>query len=223
MNIVKIISTVSKLSGSKFSTTLNKGALELALSKSASKTQLAEVMNLFKEPYVDYAVKASKRGYTIGAFRLRDGKEVIANCAVSVSNLGTPKSVVKCRYSLGANGNAVRANAFIDNSHKYKLADTEFNIGRKKGVITIDEKIGKAAGGYVRVDEQACAKYLDKISGTDFGSKGYKKAKDVINEYGATVQNFYKKLLAGQDASKEIGKTKEYSKKLTDFLEKVFA
>lgn len=218
MNIVKIISAVSKLSGSKISTTLNKGALEMLAKKYPSKVREMLPDKFLKEPYIDYAVKASKRGYTIGAVRIRDGKEVIASGAVSVSNLGTPKSVIKYRLNFGENGNAIRANAFMDNSRKYKLADAEFNIGRKKGVITVDEKIGKAAGGQVRVDEQAYAQYLDKLSGDGIGSELCKEAKDVVNVFGTDCQNLYKKLLAGQDFSAELGKMKGYYGKLNRFI-----
>lgn len=220
MNILKVITGVSKLTGSRISTTLNKEALEQVLKQKGVAAKFTEVFRTLKEPYVDVAMKASKNGYTIGAFRLRDGKEVIASGAASVTNLGTPNSVVKMRLNYGENGNAVRAHAFMDNSKKYKLADADIELSRKKGVITFKEQIGKAAGGGLRIDEKAVAQFSDRLTGTTFGTEGYQFIKDSVNKFGADGQKLYKKLLAGQDISKEYKKMQDYGMKFAGLIEK---
>ena len=138
MNVAKIIAAAAKMTGTKFSATYGKEVMKLALPKSKAGKLLEEApLGELKNPFIDVSMKSSKNGYTIGAFRIRDGKEVIANGAASVTGLNTPKSVVKYRFSLGDKGKAARVNAFIDNNHKYNLADLEVSLQRKNGITAL--------------------------------------------------------------------------------------
>jgi len=214
MNVTKIITAVAKMTGSKISATYNKEAIAQALKHSKGAKLLEETpLGELKNPFVDVAMKSSKNGYTIGAFRLRDGNEVIANGAASVTGLGTPKSVVKYRFSLGDKGKAARVSAFVDNNHKYKLADLEVYLARKKGITNLVEKQGKAVRGEITVNEKETANWIDKLLGRESGTT-CEQIRDAVNEYGANGQSIIKKFLNGQMPKKEIDYLQNIAEKL---------
>ncbi len=160
LSISKVIGMISKLEGSK-------GALSLGgkqLNMLAKDKKMAQVLSRMTDPQLDVAYKA-KSNYNIAAFRLRDGKEVVANGAVSLQNPGTAESIVKYRLNVGENGNILRTNGFGDFGKQLDVDDVSVAISRKKGVFSTDIRSGKTAGVSAELDEQKAVGFISRYTG----------------------------------------------------------
>ena len=153
-NISKLISTATRLTGSSARVTLGKTQILKAVGKQDTKAgkELAKVFGKMKDPKMDVAYKASERGYTVGAFRFRDGKQILASGAGSVTNLGKEDAVFKMRLNAGKNGDIFSYSAFNDLAHTPRIQDIELTSTLKKGVLETTSKTGKMAGGRMRLD-----------------------------------------------------------------------
>ena len=158
--IPKIIKMIQKMEGSK-------GALSLGakqLNMLAKDKKMAQVLSRMTDPQLDVAYKA-KSNYNIAAFRLRDGKEVVANGAVSLQNPGTAESIVKYRLNVGENGNILRTNGFGDFGKQLDVDDVSVAISRQKGKFSTDIRSGKTAGVSTELDEQKAVDFISRYTG----------------------------------------------------------
>lgn len=105
-----------------------------------------------KNPKMEAAFKASERGYTVGAFTLRDGKKVIANGAGSITGLGKDNPVIKMRLNVGENGDIFRYNGFNDLSYAPRVQDIDMSSTLRKGIYEAASQNGKARADRVRLD-----------------------------------------------------------------------
>ena len=149
VSIPQIISAISKLEGSK-------GALSLSgkqLRTLAQKDQhLMQVVDRMQDPVLDVAYKA-KSNYNVAAFRLRDGKEAVANGAVSLQNPGTAESIIKYRLNVGENGKILSANGFADFG---KQLDVKY---RQAAEVNEDEAI-KLLSRYSGIPDESLRKSI---------------------------------------------------------------
>lgn len=160
LSISKVIGMISKLEGSK-------GALSLGgkqLNMLAKDKKIAQVIGRMADPQLDVAYKA-KSNYNIAAFRLRDGKEVVANGAVSLQNPGTTESIIKYRLNVGENGNILRTNGFGDFGKQLDVDDVSVAISRQKGKFSTDIRSGKTAGVSTELDEQKAVGLISRYTG----------------------------------------------------------
>ena len=160
LSISKVIGMISKLEGSK-------GALSLGgkqLKMLAKDKKMAQVLSRMTDPQLDVAYKA-KSNYNVAAFRLRDGKEVVANGAVSLQNPGTAESIVKYRLNVGENGNILRTNGFGDFGKQLDVDDVSVAISRQKGKFSTDIRSGKTAGVSTELDEQKAVGLISRYTG----------------------------------------------------------
>ena len=160
LSISKVIGMISKLEGSK-------GALSLGgkqLNMLAKDKKMAQVIGRMADPQLDVAYKA-KSNYNIAAFRLRDGKEVVANGAVSLQNPGTTESIIKYRLNVGENGNILRTNGFGDFGKQLDVDDVSVAISRQKGKFSTDIRSGKTAGISTELDEQKAVGLISRYTG----------------------------------------------------------
>ena len=160
LSISKVIGMISKLEGSK-------GALSLGgkqLNMLAKDKKMAQVLSRMTDPQLDVAYKA-KSNYNIAAFRLRDGKEVVANGAVSLQNPGTTESIIKYRLNVGENGNILRTNGFGDFGKQLDVDDVSVAISRQKGKFSTDIRSGKTAGVSTELDEQKAVGLISRYTG----------------------------------------------------------
>ena len=158
--IPKIIKMIQKMEGSK-------GALSLGgkqLNMLAKDKKIAQVIGRMTDPQLDVAYKA-KSNYNIAAFRLRDGKEVVANGAVSLQNPGTTESIIKYRLNVGENGNILRTNGFGDFGKQLDVDDVSVAISRQKGKFSTDIRSGKTAGISTELDEQKAVGLISRYTG----------------------------------------------------------
>lgn len=160
LSISKVIGMISKLEGSK-------GALSLGgkqLNMLAKDKKMAQVLSRMTDPQLDVAYKA-KSNYNIAAFRLRDGKEVVANGAVSLQNPGTTESIIKYRLNVGENGNILRTNGFGDFGKQLDVDDLGAAVSRRKGITSVEADSGKAFRVAAELDEQKAVGLISRYTG----------------------------------------------------------
>ena len=160
LSISKVIGMISKLEGSK-------GALSLGgkqLNMLAKDKKMAQVLSRMTDPQLDVAYKA-KSNYNIAAFRLRDGKEVVANGAVSLQNPGTAESIVKYRLNVGENGNILRTNGFGDFGKQLDVDDLGAAVSRRKGITSVEADSGKAFRVAAELNEEEAVGLISRYTG----------------------------------------------------------
>lgn len=166
ITLPKLISTIQKLNGSKGAFSL--GAKQLKLMAKEDET-VALVLNKLKEPAMDVAYKA-KSNYNVAAFRLKDGKNTVANGAVSLQNPGTRESILKYRLNVGENGTIARSNGFIDTGKKLDWDDIETFGKRKNGVTSASYASGDAVRIAAEVNVEQAIELAEQIKfGSDYG------------------------------------------------------
>ena len=159
--IPKIIKMIQKMEGSKGALSLGAKQLKMLAKED---TKLAKMLSRVDNPSLDIAYKA-KSNYNIAAFRLRDGKEAVANGAVSLQNPGTTESIIKYRLNVGENGNILRTNGFGDFGKQLDVDDVSVAISRQKGKFSTDIRSGKTAGISTELDEQKAVGLISRYTG----------------------------------------------------------
>ena len=137
----KIIKVLPKTEGAAGRITLGRTQLE-ALGKQDKKAGelIQKTLNGLKDPKLDVAYKAES-SYAIAGMRLRDGKKVIGQGAVSITNPGSSQAVVKYRASADG-GKTLQANGFIDGGKVADGKDIAAGMSRKGGKVTTDLSVG---------------------------------------------------------------------------------
>lgn len=149
----KIVKALPKTEGAAGRITLGRTQLE-ALGKQDKRTGelIQKALNGLKEPKLDVAYKAESN-YAIAGMRLRDGKKVIGQGAVSITNPGSSHAVVKYRASADS-GKTLQANGFIDGGKVADGKDIAAGMSRKGGKVTTDLSVGQATRHHIEFDEQ---------------------------------------------------------------------
>ena len=149
----KIVKMIPKTEGAAGRITL--GRTQLTQIAQQDK-KVAKVINKALEkttnPKLDIAYKAESN-YAIAGMRLRDGKKVIGQGAVSITNPGSSQAVVKYRASANG-GSTLQANGFLDAGKVADGKDMAVSLSRKGGKVKSDLEIGQAAGHHLEFDEQ---------------------------------------------------------------------
>ena len=154
MNIAsKIVRALPKTEGAAGRITLGRTQLE-ALGKQDKKAGelIQKALRGIKEPKLDVAYKAESN-YAIAGMRLRDGKQVLNQRALSITNPGSANSVVKYRVSADG-GKTLQANGFIDGRKVADGKDIAVGMSRKGGKVTADTSVGQATRHHIEFDEQ---------------------------------------------------------------------
>ena len=149
----KIVKALPKTEGAAGKITLGRTQLE-ALGKKDKKTGelIQKALNGLKDPKLDVAYKAESN-YAIAGMRLRDGKQVLNQGAVSITNPGTSQAVVKYHVSADG-GKTLQANGFIDAGKAADGKDIAVGMSRKGGKVTADFSTGQATRHHMEFDEQ---------------------------------------------------------------------
>lgn len=204
--IAKIIRAIPKLKGSKGALSL--GAEQIRLMAKEDKA-LAKVIGTLKEPTMDIAYKA-KSNYNVAAFKLCDGKNVVANGALSLQNPATAESILKYRLNVGENGRVARVNGFMDIGKKLDFEDIAVAAKSKKGIVTAEVESGQALRHAARIDEKAAVELAEQIQpGSGYGLKGKilgktAKARGKLND----MWTKFAKRLSGEAPAAEFKKVK---------------
>ena len=181
--IGKIVSVLPKTEGAKGGFTLSRKQLvELAKRSGDDKTLKAFLSKKPEISSLDLAYK-SKSNYSIGAFRVMAGKTPYATGAVSVTNPGTTRSVIKARVSVGENGKIGQANGFIDAGKHADVKDAAMSLSYKGGASEVHLSSGKAFAANVKTNEDAVVNELKPF---------YKK--EVLKKYSDSTRSLQRTL-----------------------------
>lgn len=115
----KIVKMLPKTEGAAGKITLGRTQLtQIAQQDQKAARVINKALEKTTNPKLDIAYKAESN-YAIAGMRLRDGKKVVGQGAVSITNPGSSQAVVKYRASADG-GKTLQANGFIDSG---KVAD----------------------------------------------------------------------------------------------------
>lgn len=132
-------------------------------------------------PKLDIAYKAESN-YAIAGMRLRDGKKVIGQGAVSITNPGSSQAVVKYRASANG-GSTLQANGFLDGGKVADGKDMAVSLSRKGGKIKSDLEVGQAARHHIEFDEQQAVDLAKEFD-----------AKDILQDYAEATNKLQRTL-----------------------------
>ena len=149
----KIVRSLPKTEGAAGRITLGRTQIEALGNQNQNAKRLVHAtLNSLKNPKLDLAYKAESN-YAIAGLRLRDGKEVVGQGAVSITNPGSSQAVVKYRASIDG-GKTLQANGFIDGGKVADGKDIAAGMSRKGGKVKSDLEIGQATRHHIEFDEQ---------------------------------------------------------------------
>lgn len=149
----KIVRSLPKTEGAAGKITLGRTQIEALGNQNQNAKRLVHAtLNSLENPKLDLAYKAESN-YAIAGLRLRDGKEVVGQGAVSITNPGSSQAVVKYRASIDG-GKTLQANGFIDGGKVADGKDIAAGMSRKGGKVKSDLEIGQATRHHIEFDEQ---------------------------------------------------------------------
>ena len=214
--INSIASSLGKIIGSSAKVTLGqKQLLQLTKSKLGDKAaeNIGKLLSKYPNAKATVAYKASERGFTVGALQIKNGKDVIANGAVSVTGLGGKNApLIKGRLNIGKNGEVLSSKGWIDFRKPPKLQDIEMATSLKKGVLNMSSAAGKASNSYLKFDTVKATEALGiKAEAGEFVN--------MVNNMYAKIHKNMTKLYTGEiKSSKEILKDLKPQTKKFDAL-----
>ena len=178
----KIVKALPKTEGAAGKITLGRTQLE-ALGKKDKKTGelIQKALNGLNDPKLDVAYKAESN-YAIAGMRLRDGKQVLNQGAVSITNPGTSQAVVKYHVSADG-GKTLQANGFIDAGKAADGKDIAVGMSRKGGKVTADFSTGQATRHHIEFDEQKGVELARQLD-----------AQRLLQEYAKATNNLQRNL-----------------------------
>lgn len=178
----KIVKMLPKTEGAAGRITLGRTQLtQIAQQDKKVAKVINKALEKTSNPKLDIAYKAESN-YAIAGMRLRDGKKVIGQGAVSITNPGSSQAVVKYRASANG-GSTLQANGFLDGGKVADGKDMAVSLSRKGGKVKNDLEIGQAARHHLEFDEQ---KAVDLAKEFD--------AKDILQNYAEATNKLQRTL-----------------------------
>ena len=190
VSISRIISTLSKLEGSKARVTLSgKQFLQIA-EKNKALPEVSEAISglVAKHPKLkaDIAYKVSEQGSTVGAITLRNGKEVVGRGAASATGLGTEEAIIKMRLSAGQNGEIALISGWTNFAHTPRIQDYELATSLKDGVVKTCAKAGEYGASRSRINIPAV---VDAAGLTEEAALAMEKGNNFLDKLHIQVRN----------------------------------
>ena len=181
----------------------------LAVAKKAGMSEkhlqeIGELLGKAKKPQVDIGYKVSDQGFTVAAARFRDGKRILGNGAVSVTDLGTETPAIKMRMSVGENGKYYTGRSWVDLGGNYNIDDVAMNVALKNGIWAGSSHVGTFAAGSGRLNAKATVDDLMeaiKKNGEDLDELqglSYQSAIDKVNELANSWLKILREAVSGK-------------------------
>lgn len=214
-----LIAKVGQLQGSKGTVTLGAKQM-LAAAKKAGMSEkhlqeIGELLGKAKKPQVDIGYKVSDQGFTVAAARFRDGKRILGNGAVSVTDLGTETPAIKMRMSVGENGKYYTGRGWVDLGGNYNIDDVAMNVALKNGVWEGSTHIGTltAVSGKLNTkatidDLQEAVKKLSPDDAQEIEGLTYQSAIDKVNELANSWLKILREAVSGKQRPRYDGPDK---------------
>lgn len=156
MAFKQIIQGLNRIVGTQARVTVGtRQLIQVARNKVGIKAadELATILSKYPKAKATVAYKASERGFTVGAIQIKNGQEVIANGAMSVTGLnGKGAPLLKARLNLGHNGEIANARSWVDYGKAPKVEDMEFLASMRKGNINVNASLGRNGAGNFNID-----------------------------------------------------------------------
>ena len=188
----KIVRSLPKTEGATGRITMGRTQLEALGSQNQNAQRLIHnTLDSLKNPKLDVAYKAESN-YAIAGMRLRDGKKVIGQGAVSITNPGSSKAVVKYRASADG-GTTLQANGFIDAGKAADGKDIAIGMSRKGGKVTADTSVGQATRHHIEFDEQNGVEFAKQLD-----------AKYLLEKYNQTTNKLQQMLNGMMDDTRKV-------------------
>lgn len=228
MNIKLLASELAQIlpqtTGASGRMTLGKTQLEALAQKAGSEVaEIAQkVLSKIENPSVEVAYKA-KSNYAIAGIRVKDGKTVVGQGAVSVTNPGHSDSVVKHRASIGENGKIASSNGFIDGGQPADAKDVAVSTSRKGGKVTADISSGKAFAVHTQLNEDASVDIAKQLGADDLLRDYVKSTKSLQNSLDRFMGDARTVLRGDSTAAKPKPKVliEAYQKPIKDASQKI--
>lgn len=147
--------------------------------------KVAKVVNKVLEkttnPKLDITYKAESN-YAIAGMRLKDGKKVVGQGAVSITNPGSSQAIIKYRASANG-GSTFYANGFLDGGKVADGKDIALSLSHKGGKVKSDLEIGQAIRHHHEFDEQKAIDLAKEFN-----------ANNILQEYTKATKKFQRTL-----------------------------
>lgn len=178
----KIVKMLPKTEGAAGRITLGRAQLtQIAQQDQKAARVINKALEKTTNPKLDIAYKAESN-YAIAGMRLRDGKKVIGQGAVSITNPGSSQAVVKYRASANG-GSTLQANGFLDGGKVADGKDMAVSLSRKGGKVKSDLEIGQATRHHIEFDEQQAVDLAKEFD-----------AKDILQDYAEATNKLQRTL-----------------------------
>lgn len=178
----KIVKMLPKTEGAAGRITLGRTQLtQIAQQDQKVAKAINKALEKTTNPKLDIAYKAESN-YAIAGMRLRDGKKVIGQGAVSITNPGSSQAVVKYRASANG-GSTLQANGFLDAGKVADGKDMAVSLSRKGGKVKSDLEIGQATRHHIEFDEQQAVDLAKEFD-----------AKDILQDYAEATNKLQRTL-----------------------------
>lgn len=204
MNVAKIISQTVKALPKTKGFNMPKMVFEGEALKTATgllripENVTAELTRGLSSPKVEIALKNSakaKTNYAIAGIRIKDGENVVAQGALSLTNPGARDSVVKLRIT---DGNGQHIKGFFDSGKMIDTRDISASLSRKKGVFTTQAEVGEAYAHNIRVNESTLLDTMGRIpNGNELIAK-YNQFNTDLRLGALDIANSARKVLRGE-------------------------
>ena len=149
MSVGKVVQLLTRLQGTQGTVTLGRRQIAKGLQKmGASEKDIIQIFSEFQNPKLHVSYKGSEQGFTVATAKLMDGKQVLANGAISTN--GTGLDNLKVRMNVGENGKYYTASAWGDLAKELNFGSFKTNASIEDGVWQCTQKIGDNIGGYVK-------------------------------------------------------------------------
>ena len=177
LNVIsKIVRELPNMQGAAGRVTLTAKQLQAYCRNPKQQELLQTLMKYCKEPTLEVGYKA-KSNYSIAGLRLKDGKNVVGQGAISIANPCTNQAVIKTKMSAGKS----YIDGFIDGGKPEDITDMLFNLQRKDGAINLKARIGKAMRCDAGIQEGDMLDFAKATNAESF-LKSWVKANKVLSD-----------------------------------------
>lgn len=179
MGIVgKVMNFIPKTQGAKGALSLGpKQLAELAKNNAKAGRVINGLTKGVKNPTLDIAYKA-QQNYSIAGIKLRDGRKVLGQGAVSVTNPGSRDAVIKYKATVDG-GKTMSANGFIDGGKTTNPNDIAMGVSRRGGTVKADVELGENMAHHIAANEDAVVGLAKDLNLDDFLRNYAKSSKNI--------------------------------------------
>ena len=202
INAERAINALNSMQGMKGSLRLQGESLQKMISKLGDngKKILDILSKNLKKPVIDISYKSSENGFVIGNVVIKDNNKQVGNCTISVTDLGTPQSILKYRLKLGDNGEIASSNGYLNNADSLSYDNYFSSLAKRNDVYESKLTIDNVLLDYTKINKKDFFGMLYKF----FGIKIMNPLEECIfniMKNVSDIQSFCRDLLSGKSVN----------------------